>query len=562
MKKRPETAQRGDVKKLSFFASVQNTDGLNFVRLDQPEKLTIKLINNGWDSFLTELAKEPANRARITIDLSKAGDEVNVLQPPDPIPGFTMTTDEKKLVYTFEQQVVYWSWLTSDWLAVRFPEILMGGGDGVGIITASVENIEGGINAKVDAALFRLKPGGVPNNFAANWKYDNIVRVSGRVVDDGGGVLKIIISNADGFIRPEMIDDQQPTFFIMLSDGFSTGYNALMPPEQATAVEVEVAEDEPWLVKTIDNTAYPVWQVVYDPAKPPSSGDIQVKLNNVQSLETNIDKAQILLYFMRVPGMADGYQVVNVQLSQMTAEPGSGGLDIVSFTVNNSDNVTLKNINAPTQVLLSWNVQNAGYVTLSGRGIVDAQVSQMNIDVEQTTVFTLTAYSASLAQAVSKNVKVTVLPDLLTRVIPIGTILIWSGSKETIPSGWALCDGNNRTPNLQDKFVMGAGYSQNPGTSGPAQTHTHNIAPPQTNFNSTVNGRHSHAMPNAWYNRGLSCGKWAGIDSNGEVRRNTEDAGDHSHTVTVAIPQFQSGPNDGTVLPPWFALCYIQKLGV
>ena len=38
-----------------------------------------------------------------------------------------------------------------------------------------------------------------------------------------------------------------------------------------------------------------------------------------------------------------------------------------------------------------------------------------------------------------------------------GMILIWSGSIANIPSGWLLCDGNNNTPNLSGKFILGYG---------------------------------------------------------------------------------------------------------
>ena len=42
-------------------------------------------------------------------------------------------------------------------------------------------------------------------------------------------------------------------------------------------------------------------------------------------------------------------------------------------------------------------------------------------------------------------------------------IVIWSGAIVDIPTGWALCDGNNETPDLRDRFVIGAGGSYNPG---------------------------------------------------------------------------------------------------
>lgn len=41
--------------------------------------------------------------------------------------------------------------------------------------------------------------------------------------------------------------------------------------------------------------------------------------------------------------------------------------------------------------------------------------------------------------------------------VPKGTIVIWSGAADAIPSGWALCDGTNGTPNLSGRFVFGAG---------------------------------------------------------------------------------------------------------
>ena len=38
-----------------------------------------------------------------------------------------------------------------------------------------------------------------------------------------------------------------------------------------------------------------------------------------------------------------------------------------------------------------------------------------------------------------------------------GMIIIWSGAEAAIPSGWVICDGNNSTPNLRARFVMGGG---------------------------------------------------------------------------------------------------------
>lgn len=47
-------------------------------------------------------------------------------------------------------------------------------------------------------------------------------------------------------------------------------------------------------------------------------------------------------------------------------------------------------------------------------------------------------------------------PITIPDSIPKGVIVMWSGTKATIPTGWALCDGTNGTPNLINRFVFGA----------------------------------------------------------------------------------------------------------
>ena len=42
-----------------------------------------------------------------------------------------------------------------------------------------------------------------------------------------------------------------------------------------------------------------------------------------------------------------------------------------------------------------------------------------------------------------------------TGTIPIGGIIIWSGSTGSVPGGWRLCNGSNGTPNLSGRFVVG-----------------------------------------------------------------------------------------------------------
>ena len=57
------------------------------------------------------------------------------------------------------------------------------------------------------------------------------------------------------------------------------------------------------------------------------------------------------------------------------------------------------------------------------------------------------------------NISGIVTTQAATAAIPSGTIIIWSGAINAIPSGYYLCNGSNGTPDLRDKFVVGAGNS-------------------------------------------------------------------------------------------------------
>jgi hypothetical protein len=150
---------------------------------------------------------------------------------------------------------------------------------------------------------------------------------------------------------------------------------------------------------------------------------------------------------------------------------------------------------------------------------------------------------------------------------PIGTILLWSGTKEKIPDGWAVCDGMTAgTPNLINHFVMGAAPKSSEaegGKSGPPETHVHavTIAPIAT----SAVADHTHKVPDHWYmNRCVGDDKRQQgatvVDAGGaEVRGiSTQGAGGHAHDVK--IPTFNTGQSSGENRPRWYALCYIMKV--
>ena len=139
-------------------------------------------------------------------------------------------------------------------------------------------------------------------------------------------------------------------------------------------------------------------------------------------------------------------------------------------------------------------------------------------------------------------------------VFPSGGIIIWSGSSASIPSGWVLCNGSNSTPDLRDRFVVGAGSTYAVGATGGSAnaivvSHTH------TATSTVTDPGHTHSIRNDNNN------------NNGSI----PNGGDGSNSSTTTVNSATTGITVGTTvasagssgtnanLPPYYALCYIMK---
>jgi len=80
---------------------------------------------------------------------------------------------------------------------------------------------------------------------------------------------------------------------------------------------------------------------------------------------------------------------------------------------------------------------------------------------------------ATVVAGASTITSVTNVTPGMPSFVPPGVIVAWSGVLASIPSGWLLCDGNNGTPNLIDRFLQGITTAvTNPGTTGGSHTKT------------------------------------------------------------------------------------------
>lgn len=166
---------------------------------------------------------------------------------------------------------------------------------------------------------------------------------------------------------------------------------------------------------------------------------------------------------------------------------------------------------------------------------------------------------------------------------PVGGIIMWSGSVASIPSGWALCDGNNGTPDLRNKFIVGAeSDSENttypnvgPGATGGSAdaivvTHNHGVGTLSGSLSGStdIDGSHSHeittyAVDPELSNIGLVKNQTVDDNDTGLVNTSTHDG--HTHNLSNVTVSFSGNTGDegssGTNanLPPYYALAYIMR---
>lgn len=152
--------------------------------------------------------------------------------------------------------------------------------------------------------------------------------------------------------------------------------------------------------------------------------------------------------------------------------------------------------------------------------------------------------------------------------IPSGVIAMWSGQSTNIPDGWALCNGQNGTPNLTDKFVIGAGAGYTTGATGGKEKHTlttsempsHNHSSGSLSASSSGSHTHSYSSSHGSTGRyGMTGGTATVVVSTSGSSDTTGSAGSHSHSISGNTSSTGSGAAF-EIMPPYYALCFIMKL--
>ena len=191
----------------------------------------------------------------------------------------------------------------------------------------------------------------------------------------------------------------------------------------------------------------------------------------------------------------------------------------------------------------------------------------------------------------------------INTAMPSKGVIMFSGEIADIPSGWYLCDGNNSTPDLRDKFIMGAGGTYDVGDTGgnasinlyhrhQVNSHGHNFASEGDhghNFSSEAPGTsgvgdHAHSYSGSTdYEGGTSQPKgtsnntcaqedhrhtYSGVTSNAGAHSHTVNShshgfasqGAHSHNFAAESPytDYQLSSSQ-SIINPFYALALIKK---
>jgi hypothetical protein len=172
---------------------------------------------------------------------------------------------------------------------------------------------------------------------------------------------------------------------------------------------------------------------------------------------------------------------------------------------------------------------------------------------------TPTAPTASAATNTTQLATTAFVQTALSAAFTTGMIMMWSGTIATIPTGWVLCNGSNSTPDLRNRFVIGAhtdsagvAYSTVTGSNTQTGGTKDAIVVSHTHTATVTDPTHTHGDQNNALGSGASItAPGGGFTSNGQLP---------SASTGISVTNANAGVSGTNAnLPPYYALCYIMK---
>jgi len=248
---------------------------------------------------------------------------------------------------------------------------------------------------------------------------------------------------------------------------------------------------------------------------PPAVGDISLIPNADEKADLNAPASQSgKVVVSQIPNISiSSTTVVADAAERLALEVQEGDVAIQSntsesFIFTGGDNL------APNWKVLQFDAVGG----IDGEDITPGSINGANID------------TASNGQLLESDGSGNLQFSAPAGGVPTGGIIMWSGAIANIPSGFALCDGTNGTPDLTDRFVVGAeGSEYSVGDTGG-----------QDEVQLTISEMPKHSHQGTSFGSGPNSQIGLANDPSG---RTGETGGDQPHENR----------------PPYYAVAYIMK---
>ena len=258
----------------------------------------------------------------------------------------------------------------------------------------------------------------------------------------------------------------------------------------------------------------------------------------------------------------------------------------LSAQISNAQNTA----DTAAEGLASTQYVNSQISTLTDK--INTEITQRKTDDSTETADRKKADSTETAERKAADKAITEKVDNIEKsIVPKGVILMWSGRSDTIPTGWALCDGQYGTPNLVGRFVLGAAQEVKSGEQYQVVTdlldntwtgiaeHSRDRGG-QKEVNISLSGsnipKHRHEIYQVDFGIAVPLNKNGCPDGSADSGDGTNvDNGRGAYWRGISVETIKIGnkynrkytedtgegnPFKVDTMPPYYALCYIMKL--
>ena len=271
-----------------------------------------------------------------------------------------------------------------------------------------------------------------------------------------------------------------------------------------------------------------------------SSGNINIELdanlNDIKDVNVGLAQNRTANTYLRWTGsqfdlasVSSGGGIALTDISVASPHPAASGNGDLSYNASNGE-FTYTPANVPTNV--SQLTNDSGFVTSESDPVFSSHAAS--------NVTTTKISQWDTAYGWGDHSQAGYLTSAPSSGVPSGTIVMYNGS--SAPSGWAVCNGSNGTPDLRGRFIVAAGGSYS-GTGGSADAvvvshshgyssfsstgdHTHSVSQSSTNVSNQSN--HTHPAGN------YSVSNASGGSHSHSVDFDTDEGGSHTHQANIS----------------------------